>query len=361
MADLMSGTYTYEGLKKKYGRFMVPAVKIRMGGMELTSNKAVRIREVQADLSLSHAGSVRVVISQCYDYEQSALNKQVKSQAVLGNVLEAELGYGSDTLLVFKGYIAAVDVSFDAEEGIRVIVTALDVRKLMMTGGSHYRLYDVKKYSEAFDELMKPYKKLCTVKTDATKEQLETPLSQSDTDYNFVTKELIGTGRADREFFVLGDKAYFREPRSSKSPVIELGIGNGLYSFERSSRYINHDVEVIGYDPGGEKTVRGTAKAKTADKQASALAEPGKRVLTAPDAVTQAQADARAKAIAERMTAQCQTGQVVCIGLPQIVPGRFVKFVKLDSDLNRKYYVKEVRHSIDENGFVTSFEIEGWE
>lgn len=361
MADLMSGTYTYEGLKRKYGNFMVPAVRVRMGGIEITANKAVRIQEVQADLSIEHAGSVRVVMGQCYDYEKSTLNRQIKSHAVLGNLFEAELGYGSDTLKIFKGYIAAVDVGFDSEEGITVAVTALDVRRLMMTGGSHYRLYDVKKYSAAFEEVMKPYKKLCTVKADTTEEELETPLSQSDTDYNFITRELIGTGKADREFFVLGDKAYFRAPRSSSSPVIELGIGRGLFSFERSSRYIHHEVEVIGYDPGGEKRVCGSAKAQTSDPQSSALAAAGKRVFTAPDAVTQAQADARARAIADRMTAKCQTGRVVCVGLPQIVPGRFVKISKLDSDLNRKYYVKEVHHSMDESGFITSFEIEGWE
>lgn len=361
MADLMSGTYTYDGLKKKYGNFMVPAFKIRVGGTDLAANKNIKICEIQADLSLSHAGSVRVVFSQCYDYENSALNAQLKKSAVPGNVLEAELGYGSDTLMVFKGYIASVDVNFDAEDGITLSVTAMDARRLMMTGGSHYRLYEVKKYSEAFDEIMKPYKKLCSVRSEATKEELETPVSQTDTDYNFVTRELIGSGKADREFFILGDTAYFREPRSSKSPVIELGIGSGLLSFERSSRYIHHEVEVIGYDPGGQNRVSAAATAKPDGRQTEALSSPGKRVWSAPDAVTEAQAKARARAIADRLVAGNQIGRIVCVGLPQIVPGRFVKLSKLDSDLNKKYYVKEVQHRVDENGFVTTVETEGWE
>lgn len=360
MADLMSGTYTYDSLRKKYADFAVPAAKFKIGGTDLMGNKKLDIQSIEANLSLTHAGSVQIVIGGCYDYEKSSFDSQLKAKAVLGNVVEAEFGYGSSTVLVFKGYVAAVDVNFEEEEGITMTITAMDVRRLMMTGGCHYLLHDVKNYSEAFEAVMKPYKKLCTVKVDATNDKLETPLSQTATDYDFITRDLIGTGRAEREFFVLGDKAYFRKPKSAASPVLSLGIGLGLISFERSSGYVDHEIQVVGYDPGGQKKVSGKAKAKTKEKQAQALASPGTVVYTAPDAATEAQAKARAKAIAERAVAECQTGTVRCVGLPQIVPGRFVEFVKMDSTLNKKYYVTEVCHRYDETGFETTFEVGGW-
>lgn len=361
MADLMAGTYTYEALEKKYSRFQVPAAKIKIDGSDIISNKKIHVQEIRASLSLSHAGSVQVVLNRCYDFENHALDSGLKSKAVPGKVLEAELGYGSDTLMIFKGYIAAVDVEFDAAEGISLTITAMDVRRLMMTGGTHYLLHDVKNYSEAFEAVMKPYKKLCSAVTDATNDQLELPVSQTVSDYDFITMELIGTGRADREFFVVGDKAYFRKPKSAKSPVISLGIQKGLYHFERSSSYVNYEVEVIGYDPAGQKNISGKATAKSKDQQTAALPAPGKRIWTAPDAVTEAQAKARASALADRLVARGQTGRVECVGIPQIVPGRYIEIRSMDSMLDKKYYVTEVEHQIGEDGFVTIFEVGGWE
>lgn len=360
MADLMAGTYTYEELEKKYRRFQVPAAKIKIDGSDIVSNQKIYVQEIRVILSLCYSGSVQVVVTRCYDYKNHALDPEMKSKAVPGKVLEAELGYGSDTFPIFKGYISAVDVEFDAVDGISMTITAMDVRRLMMTGGAHYLMHDVKNYSDAFEAVMKPYKKLCSVVTDATDDKLETPLSQTVSDYDFVTQELIGTGKADREFFVVGDKAYFRKPRSSESPVIGLGIQKGLYHFERSGGYINYEVEVIGYDPAGQKTISGKAMAKSSDTQASALSEPGKRIWTAPDVVTEAQAKDRAKTQADRLAAISQTGRIECVGLPQIVPGRYVEIKKLDSMLDKKYYVTEVEHQIGEDGFVTNFEFGGW-
>ena len=50
-----------------------------------------------------------------------------------------------------------------------------------------------------------------------------------------------------------------------------------------------------------------------------------------------------------------------CIGLPEILPGRFVKIDRVDSLANKKYYVTRVTHTYDRSGFTTRLEAEGWE
>ena len=50
-----------------------------------------------------------------------------------------------------------------------------------------------------------------------------------------------------------------------------------------------------------------------------------------------------------------------CIGMPEIVPGRFLKISDVDSLINKKFYVTDVTHTINYNGFLTSFAAEGWE
>jgi phage protein D len=53
-------------------------------------------------------------------------------------------------------------------------------------------------------------------------------------------------------------------------------------------------------------------------------------------------------------------GSLSCVGLPELVPGRFVSVKGLDSELDRDYYIREVRHELDSGGFSTSVEIGDW-
>ena len=48
-------------------------------------------------------------------------------------------------------------------------------------------------------------------------------------------------------------------------------------------------------------------------------------------------------------------------GLPEIIPGRFLKIDRVDNLVNRKYYITRVTHRFDGSGFLTEIETEGWE
>ena len=54
----------------------------------------------------------------------------MKDLAVLGKEVEVSLGYVSSFQKVFKGFLASVEMTLDAEDGITVEFTALDVRWL---------------------------------------------------------------------------------------------------------------------------------------------------------------------------------------------------------------------------------------
>ena len=49
------------------------------------------------------------------------------------------------------------------------------------------------------------------------------------------------------------------------------------------------------------------------------------------------------------------------MGLPELVPGRFITLGGLDKDLNNDYYIKEVQHDFGSDGFSTRMEIGGWD
>ncbi len=362
MADLMTDAYEYESLQKKYKNFTTPALKFKIGGTDVVQKKEVRILSAEVTLSLNSAGSARIVLGSCYDYKNGSFEKSVKDLAVLGKEVEVSLGYVSSFQKVFKGFLASVEMTLDADEGITAEFTALDVRWLMMTDNFRCREHAVKNYSDAVQDIMKRYKKLCSVKIDATKENFEDgSISQRASDYDFIIKDLIQSGRTDREFFVVADKAYFRKPRSVSQPIMTLSVGGGLVRFSRKASYENQKITVMGYDPVSGKRVEGTAASKAMDRQTDVLGGPGERLVTDLSCTSSAQAKERAETLAAAFLARRQKADAVCVGLPEIIPGRFLRLSRVDSVMNQKYYITQVTHTLDSEGFFTSFTMEGWE
>lgn len=351
---LMDGTYTYAALIRKYGQFRVPAYRLRVDGRELSG---VGVEQVDATLSLDGASAVTFSVTSAYDRKKSGFRPEVKSQLKLGTRVSLLLGYGSSLTEVFQGYISGVGVNFSDVPTLSI--TAMDVRRLMMEGTSREEVHAVTSYSAAFEDVMGRYSALCSAReVDATDAKEITQIVQRTSDYDFIVSNL--TKKANREFFVLDGKAYFRKKAKVKAPILTLGWGEGILSFSRSSLYQNLKITVIGFDPQTEKTVTAQVT-ETAEDAQKAVGARHEVVITDPDAQETAKAKKRAEKEAQERRRKAQSGSMSCIGLPELVPGRFVKVKGLDSDLDRNYYIREIRHSFGSDGFSTSLEIGDWD
>lgn len=357
---LMDSSYTYAQLREKYQDFTTPKVELNIGGLSLLEQKGISVEQVQIKLSTENAGSASFTINSGYDYEKSSFNSTLKDKVIPGKVVTVKVGYMSSTTEVFKGFIASVDVRFDVENGIFFTITAMDARRLMMTDNKPYALYSKPNYSDIVKTIMSRYAALCSLKCDDTNDKLEDVVSQRESDYDFITKKLIQAGRVDREFFIVADKAYFRKPRSVTSPVITLGINNGLKNFNRSLNYLNKVFEVHGYNPDTQTHLIGSAAAKSGDKQSDVI-KAGIEVVALSDCKTQTDVADAAKSMAMKAKNENKKASGTCIGLPEIVPGRFIKISGVDSLINKKFYIIDVTHTINYNGFLTSFTTEGWD
>lgn len=355
---LMDDSFGFADLSKKYSGFAVPAAKLKIGGKDILGMKDISIGRIQVKLSLKAAGSADFTMNSCYDHKNSSFLQALKDTAVLGKTVEVELGYGSSTQLVFKGFIASVNMGFDVEAGISFHITAMDARRLMMTDNSRSVSHTETKYSDIVKKILKRYEPLCTASVESTSEELKEPVSQECSDYDFIAEK---AGKEEgMEFFVVGDTAYFRKTASNKSPAVTLGIGTGLKTFERGAIYLNRKIQVQGQGTSPEQKVMATALAKSNEKQVNVLSEPGLTVIkTASD--SSAFVQVMAEAYVKKLEGENSQASGTSIGLPQIVPGRFIKIENVDSLINKKYYVTEVSHTIGRDGFVTSFETSGWE
>lgn len=357
MADLMTDTCTYDSLVNKYGNFHVPAAHLYVDGSDVVQELSLDILSLEISLSLQDASTAVIRMNGAYNPEERSFDSKVKNKFKLGTIVEVGIGYVSEIQKVLKGYVAVLGAEFG--QNTCLVVTVADVRRLMMTGGVHHVLYDVSNYSEAVETILGEYSKLCTAEIDATSDQLDRPLSQRSTDYDFITRELIAGGRCEREFLVVGNKAYFREPCKEKTAICSLELGRELREFQVESAYVDLQVDVTGYNQQEQNIVTASATAKSTEAQSSVLTSTPVHNIVDPEADTQDKADMCAQTYARRRIAAGQKGKGVCVGLPELVPGRFVEVVMLEEMANKKYYINHVTHKIGKEGFVTEFEAGG--
>ena len=354
MADLMSATAQFSSLENKYGNFVVPAVKIKSNGSDLVSKNSLTVIDLTVTLSLDSAGIAVFKIADAYDVEKHCFDKKIRGLFKLGTIMEIEIGYLSATTAVFKGYVAGIGV--EIEDMPLLVIKLMDVRKLMMTSGVREQFYEDKNYSDIFKKVMGRYSKLCGIEADATKDNLTAPVSQSTSDYNFVTNELLKKGKSEREFFVLYNKAYFRKPCKVKTPIMSVNYGRELLRFSMMADYLESEIQVIGYDPKNSKSVSSKTNVKSAMSSTPVLSPSPKQFFIDADADSEEKAKTRAASIADKMKRDSVFAEGELIGLPEIVPGRYLKVENLDDLANKSYYISEVTHYINESSFRTVFE-----
>lgn len=356
--SLLTQSTTYSALYGKYDHFSVPAYQIKIGSTKITTSSDYIVGEIDLHLSLTQANTLTFTLCGQYQYDSSGFSSSVKRLLQVGETVELSLGYGSTLTLLFRGYIGLMDVEFDMDEGIFFQITAFDARRLMQDDNRSFTLSENQNYSEAVSELMSRYRSLCSFSCEATTDHLSLPMGQCQSDYDFITQHLIGQGRAEREFFILGDTAYYRAVGGGhRTPVLTLGVSQGLKSFRGSFQYVHTEIQVQGYDHGKDDVPKGSATAK-GDNQTQAIS-PGTILVLAEDCQRDSQAKDRAKALATRLESQAVQSQGSCVGLPEIVPGRYLAIEKTDSTVNRSYYLTQVNHRMSSQGYLTVFMTKG--
>ncbi len=356
--SLMTESTSYDALEKKYNNFSVPAYEIKIGSTKITPSTQYSVQEIELNLSLHSTSTALFILCDQYAFEKSGFEGSLKSLVEVGETVEISLGYGSDLTLLFRGYIGLLDVEFDLDEGIFFQVTAFDARRLMQTDNRSFYLQEKDNYSDVVQEIMSRSRGLCSFSCESTTDHLTLPLGQYQSDYDFITQKLLGQGRADREFFIVADTAYYREPGGShNSPVLSLGLHQGLRFFRGSFLYVNTEILVQGYDHGSDTHPSATATAKVSGQKQ--VVSPGTILVVAEDCVGESQARARANNLANRLESEAVQSQGSCVGLPVIVPGRYIQIEKTDSTVNRKYYLTEVSHKMNQEGYVTNFKTKG--
>ena len=373
----------YKTLRNEYGFFRYPLIEIQINEVSLTAGNDrtynIGVSDVTVDLTAGYEASQAVFhLYSVYDYQNAMFyTERIKNFILLGSPVRILMGYRARVTEVFCGVITKV--TFRVEEGdmASVQVTAMDMKAVMMANRYNKKLRATA-YSDAVREILdqgiyQSLKDTCAIKEfkisntpDVSPAPASGPQKENNTDktiemvgesdYEFVVKV---AKKFNYEFFVLGGTAYFRKAKSDVTKQIELTPGARITSLsvEYDMTGLVEQVEVRGLDVSKGKTVNSTVKNSnklSMGNKAKSLITGSKFVYVDPTVSSAADAGYRAKYLFEDMSYRYGTLEMTMVGLPDILPGRYLTIADLGDAVSNDFYVQSVRHTMTRDGdFLT--------
>lgn len=343
-------------LASKYKDFLVPAMKLKVGGHDITGKSEYAVESVELTLSQEAASAASIRLTNVYDQKNRKFVGDVSSDFILGELVEVELGYGSSLTSLFYGYVD--EINYELSDSPSVNVTAVDVRKIMMGSKKSNISHNVKSYSDAFQEVVKKYSAVYKgTDVDATDKMEVECIPQNGNDYDFIKKVLCRKG--DRDFFVHAGKVYFKKTSADLFGTVEMEWGRDLLSFHRRATFQDVIIKILGQDLKKKEEVEAEVEIKSDDEQKKLVQSEKTEMNADIEDSDSAKKIADYKAEQEKKRGRQAGGS--CIGIPEILPGGHVKIKKGDSSLiDGTYNVVEVRHTYGSDGYRTTFDVEGW-
>lgn len=349
-------TVSMSSLASKYKDFMVPAMKLKAGGHDLSGKTEYAVESVELTLSQEASSAASIRLTNAYDLKNRKFVSDVSSDFILGELIEVQMGYGSSLTSLFYGYVD--EISYELSDSPSVNVTAVDVRKIMMGSKKSNISHKVKSYSDAFQEVVKTYSAAYkSTDVDATDKMDVDCIPQNGNDYDFIKKVLCRKG--DRDFFVHAGKVYFKKTSADLFGTVEMEWGRDFFSFQRRATFQDVVIRILGQNLKKKEEVEAEVKVKGDDKQKKLVQSERTEMDADIEDTGSAKKIADYKAEQEKKRGRQASGS--CIGIPEILPGGHVKIKKGDSSLmDGTYDVIEARHIFSSDGYRTTFDAGGW-
>jgi len=360
-----TSTVTYKGLLDKYENFISPAVSITIGSKTYTSQE-VHMSSVQVELTANGAASgCTINISGQYDQKNSKWTNNLPDNLKPGATLKISMGY-VETKEVFYGYVDDYYVEYSGDHGARLVINGLDGLGYLM----HLQepLYAGQQTPKAIIEAILTKSKTAGFATSVSVGNLsgfDTPIVKEQiSDWKFLN---LMAARYGAVLFAIDGELIFDDMLSNTTALITLGVQAGLRSFSRRVSLAHQIGKVIvkGRDVN-QAPIEGSADSvslngtsgQSASEYVSGLSgavlrEYSEYVRTADECTKMAQN--RLNMIAMEFV----SGEGTCIGIPDLIPGRYITIAGLDDKTNNTYFMTRVSHSFTPEGYSTTFEVRG--
>ena len=371
-----SKSVTYEGLQGKYMNFSHPRAIVMLGDKTFDSiGSGMVVDEIHVELTAGFEASIASF--RLYDsYEQQTGKfkfEKVSRQIMMGNTVTIQMGYLNCVETVFKGYISGVAFGYEPESLPYIEITAMDIKGVMM-GGSYATALKATTYSAAVLEVLQrtdpdPDERPAITDTpDAERAKMSgggarsSPITVemvNESDYEFVVR---AAKRYNYEFFVDRGKVVFRPAKNDTSILMKMGSRTGLRGFriEYSVTGVVGEIEARAMNPGNGEVITANGKFNntiSTGSKAKKLVGKSSKVFVDASITSSEEAQSRVASLMEKMSYRVGSLEGSCVGIPDLLPGRFIEVAGMGVPVDNDFYLTTVTHDFSsEVGFSTKIE-----
>jgi len=375
--------FEFSNLKQIYENFREPKVSVYIDSKELDERQPLNVKDVEVELTAGYEASIATVtLGGVYDDENHSFEiKKTKQYLYLGSTIIIYMGYATTIREVFRGFIAKVHFivpSSDAGEAPSVELTCMDVKGLMMAN-RHSKKLKALYFSDAVKEILEGYPIFSETgpggglfmetnigttpdkppgagaggqTTDRRVEMVE------ESDYDFLVK---AAKRYNFDFFAVGKTLYFIEAKKNHTPLMVLKPGFGLVSVDvgYDMTGLVKEVVVRNIDMAQGKYIGDKKKSKnkiSLGNKAKPLIEKQSLVYIDPTTDSKEEAGYRASYLMETIDYRLGSISGEALGMPEIVPGRFITLEDFGTPVNNDFYLMNVKHTFSDGKYHTTFE-----
>lgn len=352
----------------------------------MTADTGLAITEIEVELTGGYDASLAtVVLSGSYDSDKKKYDiDKTKKFLFMGSSVNIYLGYGTSVREVFRGFIARVHFIIPdpvSEDMPSIELTCMDVKGLMMAN-RHSKRLKARYFSDAVKEILEA-NAFITQKDESGNSFMELNISNTpdkkqggnegggqeekddrrvemveESDYEFIVK---AAKRYNFEFFAVGNVLYFIEAKKNTTTLIELDPRMGMKSMDvgYDMTGLVRSVVVRNIDMAQGKYIGDKKKSQTKislGNKAKALVEKQSLVYLDPTTDSKEEAGFRAAYLLDNADYRLGSVNAEFVGIPEIIPGRFIKLKNFGKPLDNDFYITSVRHLLNNNRFVTRFE-----
>lgn len=367
--------YEFNELKKKYRMFQQPIAVLRMADKDVGGKNGYPISDVEIDLTCGYEASVAgFSLYNVYNKQTDCfeVTDRLKKYIALGAKTEIALGYGSFAELLFVGVVTRVSYRYDADEIPCIRVSAMDVKGVMMAG-TYVRQLTAASYSEAVKEILKRSAYAAMLSngmirgiqvTDTPDQSVPVPAEggtvtdrsvemAAESDYEFVVR---AARRYNYEFYTECGVVLFRKAKADKGIRMEISPESGLYHFDISYDVTGlvNKVTVRATDAGKAKVISSKAKNQASlPGKAKALLKGSEKVYIDASADSPEETGYRADALMENISYRYGSLECEVQGLPEYLPGYFVKVSGIGGNADNQFYITRAVHRLSKDGRYT--------
>lgn len=370
--------FDFFDLQTKYSGLVAPLIKILVDDKDISEDKGdYLVTDLEVDNTCEFEASMAsFVIYNTYSRPRFNFDyKAVSKYCTVGSTVVISVGYDLSVREVFRGFISNVAFSLQESGASGVRVTCMDIKGVMMSGNYSAQLRSTA-YSDAVKEILERtvYEKLRSQDAILSFDGIEnTPDKQAnsggdggdnkasdlylemvaESDYEFVVK---AAKKFNYEFYSLGGNVYFRPAKKNKDILIELSPLTALIDMdvEYDITGLTGSVEVRNMDVGTNDMFKEKKKLDNLEGKAKSLVSSIEKIYIDPTIRSKEDAKYRAEYLSNEISYRYGTLRAEFYGIPELSPGYFVRITIIGEDKPLDFYLTEVRHTVNDDGYRTS-------